>query len=362
MTKPCTFCGAQAELTREHVFPRWMQLLDHDFESVRVVNSALNGLPQTTGEMPPYTSVVRQFCASCNNGWMGDLEGAMTTAIRHLVAGTSTDFDPRSASELARWAFKTALVAMFVSSPADRAAGHGVELAEYHRLHAAAILGRPMENVGVWIGRTDSHRYSAGGARVLPLSSRIRGAESSVPVGYAISISIGQLLIQGLRLLDPGLDASRFELADFTRVWPEVDPRVVPLAVPLIVDPAPLSVATSLVFADPDSEVRLAGWSAVTDLPQSVALGDEVSMPALCGRHTVLYPTWMVQLAKSGHFCWFTSSCSCGHYYLYRTESTGTHLRGLGTEEQIENMYRQCAGREIKLSFADGVFRCKRDS
>lgn len=361
MTKRCAFCGRRADLTGEHVFPKWMQSLNRDFESVRIVNSALNGFPRTTGEMHPFTSVVRQVCASCNNGWMGDLEGAMKTAILDLVAGTSTDFNPRYASELVRWAFKTALVGMYVSSAADRAAGYGVNRAEYNQLYAAAILGNPLDNVAAWIARTGPQAYSAGGARVLPLSSRVGDTESPRPVGYAISISIGQLLVQGLRLPDPGFSAGRFELADFARVWPEALPEDVPLNVPLIAEPVPLTIATSLIFADSYSEVRLAGWSAVTDLPQSVDLGHEVSMPAYCGRHRVLYPAWMVQLARAGHFFWFTSTCSCGHYYLYRTETTGTHLRGLGTEQQIEGMYQNRAGREIHLSFADGSFRCKRD-
>ncbi len=362
MTKRCIFCGRQSGLTDEHVFPKWMQSLNRDFESVRIVNSSLNGLPRTTREMHPYTSVVRRVCASCNNGWMSDLEGAMTTAILELVAGSSPDFHTIYASELTRWAFKTALVGMFVSSAADRASGYGVPQAEYDRLYAAAMLGEPLDDVAVWIGRTGAHSHSAGGARVLPLSARMRDAESSLPVGYAISIQIGQLLIEGLRLTDPGLSVGRFELADFARVWPEPSSGGTYLAVPLITEPAPLSVATSLVFADSDSEMRLAGWSFVTDLPQSVDLGNEVSMPALCGRHTVLFPTWMVQLAKAGQYFWFTASCPCGHFYLYRTEATGTHLRGLGTQSQIESMYLERPGREMRLSFANGHFRCKRDS
>lgn len=124
----CIFCGG-TPLTKEHVFPRWAHRLitgadpkghavipdsyafseigpalwdDQDGGEVEVIDNkpgrlAVNG---------PHLQT-KSVCASCNNGWMSDLEAEVMPLISRLMQGQQVKASKDEASTLVRWAQKT---------------------------------------------------------------------------------------------------------------------------------------------------------------------------------------------------------------------------------------------------------------
>jgi hypothetical protein len=113
----CAFCLSVRPLTKEHVFPSWLDahlpgdravwILEHDrFGGERPfeVRRPSQGLDFT----------VRAVCADCNNGWMSALEGEAKPILERLLM--STELQPLWKTEqllIARWATKTAMMMDF---------------------------------------------------------------------------------------------------------------------------------------------------------------------------------------------------------------------------------------------------------
>jgi hypothetical protein len=111
IAKPCMFCGNTSEtLTKEHVFADWISELfcrepNGTYELIRrdgTVKSFSNTLFQHT---------VRAVCASCNNGWLSDLEATVKPVLGPMILnGAGTELPPKLQAALATWAVKTQLV------------------------------------------------------------------------------------------------------------------------------------------------------------------------------------------------------------------------------------------------------------
>src|SRR4051812_47707066 len=113
----CAFCRTDTTLTREHVFPAWLNaylptdrpywILEHDrFVGERTfeVRRPARGLDFT----------VRAVCAQCNGGWMSRLEGEARPILEPLM--TSRELRPLMKDEqlaVGRWATKTAMMMDF---------------------------------------------------------------------------------------------------------------------------------------------------------------------------------------------------------------------------------------------------------
>jgi hypothetical protein len=78
------------------------------------VGTVAGAVEVSTGE--PYEEVdscsmtVRVVCSTCNSGWMSRLEGEVRPALTPLLVADSVEVEPISASVIARWCVKTALV------------------------------------------------------------------------------------------------------------------------------------------------------------------------------------------------------------------------------------------------------------
>src|SRR5689334_17206096 len=102
----CAFCGSTEPLTREHVFGQWVSKIGLDLSSVRHGAGPLNGLPRDMGEQPPYWRTVKDFCASCNNGWMSRLEDAARRALSSLILGKPGTISTEDQPVIVMWAQK----------------------------------------------------------------------------------------------------------------------------------------------------------------------------------------------------------------------------------------------------------------
>jgi hypothetical protein len=112
----CVFCGDDARLTKEHVFPAWLDrhlpaapywVLEQDrFAGKRPfeVRRRGSGLDFT----------VRVVCAACNSAWMAALEEEAKPVLERIIL--TTDPQVLEGDELrviGRWATKTAMMIDF---------------------------------------------------------------------------------------------------------------------------------------------------------------------------------------------------------------------------------------------------------
>jgi hypothetical protein len=116
MSKPgkrdCLFCGAPLAgvRAREHVLPQW--LLRH------LGATGYRALSYSTADEFEHRSQVAagfvegRVCATCNNGWMAQMEAHVKPVLVELIDGARDvrELDADQRSLLARWAAKTAFM------------------------------------------------------------------------------------------------------------------------------------------------------------------------------------------------------------------------------------------------------------
>jgi len=134
LARQCVFCGS-ADLTREHVLPDWLTEIGLDPEPSIHHVGPLNRRPREWSARP-FATTVKMVCASCNNGWLSQLEGAAKPVIAPLIRGEGRRLPFEDQALIAAWTCKTALVSLLVSSEQARASGYGVPPTEYTALYA----------------------------------------------------------------------------------------------------------------------------------------------------------------------------------------------------------------------------------
>jgi hypothetical protein len=130
----CIFCGG-ARLTKEHVFPRWLvttltaDVVGPNVTSERTRRSAAGSTStQRWAAVDVASYTVRVVCATCNNGWMSDIETRAQAVLSPMVAGERTILSPAAQMDVAAWTalkgyiVEWALGDVIVASPAVRRA------------------------------------------------------------------------------------------------------------------------------------------------------------------------------------------------------------------------------------------------
>jgi hypothetical protein len=148
----CAFCGSVGKLTLEHVLGKWIATIGAPVGDVRPRAGRLNQIGEEFGKSPAYSQTVKEVCASCNQGWMAQLEGTARRVLAPFILGKLGTIQPSDLGSVAAWAHKTALVAMLVSSVSHRAAGYGVPASEYQEMYARRE-SLPVPASRFWIGR-----------------------------------------------------------------------------------------------------------------------------------------------------------------------------------------------------------------
>ncbi|MDM0056291.1 hypothetical protein [Variovorax fucosicus] len=114
--KACIFCGKTGNLTKEHLWPKWLDghlLVSRDpayihrtFASERLEPFKLVRSQERQG--PVTTKRLRVVCASCNNGWMSRLESSVKLPLLGLIRRDNLALNSQEALQTARWiALKT---------------------------------------------------------------------------------------------------------------------------------------------------------------------------------------------------------------------------------------------------------------
>ena len=108
--KQCAFCPHSASLTAEHIIPQWMESLFPGKSNVKYKD----GKGRTSEwESEKIDWKARVVCATCNNGWMSNIESQHAMpALTPLIVGETSGIPitQELARSLALFAFKTAVV------------------------------------------------------------------------------------------------------------------------------------------------------------------------------------------------------------------------------------------------------------
>lgn len=282
------FCGFDGKLTGEHVFGDWIARLNLTSDRVPHGAGPLNRLGRDLGTYPPFRQTVQDVCGRCNSGWMSGLEAIAQRVLSPLILGRPHVIEPADQAPTTVWVHKSALVAMLVSSDEARADGYGVPPGEYHDLYRARENGHPVPGTQCWIARYEGTRLAS--ARVVPVDVVLDGHdEPDRPMGYLMTILVGQLLLQAVRFATPHLAINVVNVPAMHQIWP-ILPPVKRSSHRVVTDDDFLDVAGGrrLVSTEPPLSIR--SWRPATELSRSRLVDGMVELPTICGDHVVYYP------------------------------------------------------------------------
>ncbi|MEZ4666557.1 MAG: hypothetical protein R3E39_01335 [Anaerolineae bacterium] len=106
----CIFCGSDKKLTKEHIFPAWLQrYLGVGKQELNIV--FYSETPQTMSTTVYGRHLNRNVCQKCNNEWMSQLESAVGPLLKDMLENRiSRILTDKEIHSLGLWVFKTALV------------------------------------------------------------------------------------------------------------------------------------------------------------------------------------------------------------------------------------------------------------
>ena len=355
LARQCVFCGS-ADLTREHVLPDWLTEIGLDPEPSIHHVGPLNRRPREWSARP-FATTVKMVCASCNNGWLSQLEGAAKPVIAPLIRGEGRRLPFEDQALIAAWTCKTALVSLLVSSEEARSSGYGVPPTEYTALYAQRDRVEPLPFSQYWIGSYTGDSRAAS-IWVTPVVVEAIGAskQPDIPSGYVMTLTVGRLLVQGVRFAGPTLQVELVTEWGFLDIWPPTDIFPWP-ALGLADDATVQRMNLAQTFAVHTKGVRLAPFKPATELPASTLKGRLIRLPLYCGKHEAFYPLGLAQeTLRTGRQYTFLTGCPCPLGYIIRTEADGAHMKKWGEPSAIEAAYDELAGEEFVIEDANGVF------
>ena len=119
----CLFCGGTGPMTREHVWPQWLQPYGRGVSPER--STVLTGFGRTAAdtfaEHPTlittqpgsvFANRALSVCRRCNNGWMSALEQSVKPLLVSMMSGPRSEnvtLAPDQAAILAAWTIKVAV-------------------------------------------------------------------------------------------------------------------------------------------------------------------------------------------------------------------------------------------------------------
>jgi len=358
MATACVFCGASGTMTKEHVLPDWLERIGLTGQPAAAGSGWLNRSSEYRQTSRPFQTTVKAVCATCNNGWMSQLEQIAGRVLAPIIRGEATTVPDKDQPTLAMWALKTTLMAMRSSSQQDRDQGYGLPPTEFTDLPRQKDQLRPPDHVQVWLGHYSGQQHLASVQATPVIVTADPPAEPAHPHAYAFSVLVGQALLQGIRFTTPSLALDLTTEQGLTQIWPTRGDLEWPAGEP-IPDLALPRVQKGLNLLPVGPGLHLLPFRPAVDLPRSTAEGQMVRLPTACGKHHVYYPDVLVTEARHRRFYAFATMCECPKAYLMQTEPDGAHLKAEGTPEAITERYEALPGEEIFLEDLNGIFTCK---
>ena len=144
----CIFCGAEGKMSREHVFPRWLEELFPDLGEVdylrRLVTFSTDEHHERPG--PSFDVVVKDVCRNCNHGWMGRLEGQARPILTPMLLDEPRLLTAVEQHIAATWATKTMLTMQGANIGGERV----VSLERYRWFYEHQM---PLSGSHIWLCR-----------------------------------------------------------------------------------------------------------------------------------------------------------------------------------------------------------------
>lgn len=207
----CAFCGGAA-LSREHVFPRWLeqflgtreQILEQDRygENPFSVRRRADGLDFT----------VRRVCRGCNGGWMSDIEARGRPLLEPFITSLRGKLvDPATQRGFALWAVKTAMVFdLTQAAPLARAEDR-----------KALARGRIPGHAHVWVGACEAYLPLTMGHTIRLDIEPHDELVIRPPAGLVVTIKLGHLcFVVGLPGLAVRWQSEVLGFRALQSVWP----------------------------------------------------------------------------------------------------------------------------------------------
>jgi hypothetical protein len=194
----CWFCGeplrgSQKRRAREHIFARWL-LREFDAQKNSFCVAWTDSLEREVlaeRSMVLQAYVAGRVCASCNHGWMSQLESAVREDLLALGRGLRAiqELDQAALNQLARWAAKTAFAAQSVAlGPKLVPAAHRRALVEGD-LGRLRVVGR-ISPVDLGLNTYGTQRWQ------VEYPPRARGEViDAVARSYKVVLTVGRLVL-----------------------------------------------------------------------------------------------------------------------------------------------------------------------
>jgi hypothetical protein len=229
----CLFCGGRP-VTLEHVIPTWL----HQAMGVTSRVELSMGTRQLRSG-PRLDVKLRAICASCNGGWLSDLEREFGSLMTAAIHGRPVELDAEQQRTAALWAAKTWLL-LELALEHDRGMAYRSS-AIWPYLHAHR---EPPGHLQIWAGGLEPQDSTIAWAATQPIGDPVVGVVSAYAIGnllfqiYSPASETGQPLPELLRMgigpqLQPGLvalwppeaavvrlpPATRFNLEELDQFW-----------------------------------------------------------------------------------------------------------------------------------------------
>jgi hypothetical protein len=177
-------------LTKEHLWPNWLrkELAIRERHEFRIEQEK-DGVETRDHQFmePPFNQQVKAVCATCNGGWMSDIEADAKPLLQPLVRAKGLRLDRGAQRTLARWSFLKACVFDEIH-PQERV----VPSIHRHEFYASGEVPN-----GAWIriatyeAREVGH-YAYQGI----LLAKQDTPPPTEPTVYFVTITIGALVVQ----------------------------------------------------------------------------------------------------------------------------------------------------------------------
>src|SRR5712692_317276 len=175
--RQCIFCREPAN-SREHLWPEW---------TLNILKpKGIRGQLGANEIRTQSALKVRTVCATCNGGWMSNLETAIKPILEPLMRDKSTNLDASQQEAIAAWSLKTAMVLDSTTRSVRRLFYTQNEREELKTSRTISF------STMVWLGRYIGQRVI--GANSLDTSYKL--PDSAVCQGRITTLHLGCLLTQ----------------------------------------------------------------------------------------------------------------------------------------------------------------------
>ncbi|TVS86044.1 hypothetical protein [Mycobacterium helveticum] len=223
----CIFCGAQPPLSGEHIFGDWLRKLGNTGEGVREIIPG-DGSEPIIQRGGMFSKKLKIVCSACNSEWMSQLEEAAKPLLVRMFSLPFLPYqhpqivlDTSDQVALARWAFKTVVIAAYVGRRETFPAPHCKEFCS---------TSSPPQHVQIWTGTASVPNHPIHGehlaeAQFQPMelntsspdgSTIFPGYKSHLRLFNVVFVVMGYVADTDIARFDPSKDLRRM----LTPLWP----------------------------------------------------------------------------------------------------------------------------------------------